>query len=134
MVREPPSRSPREEEGGESHHDDDDEEVQEEGEGEADDDDVGCPVTADGEDLPGVEQKRAWLDCDEEGRWGGGTGGELLPSLEEARRILGGLNAIKVGGVTCCFYETLGEEGREGGEEGLGEEEEEEERGSRPCK
>ena len=134
IVREPPSRSPREKEGGRGHHDDEEDDGDEEEREGWTDDDIGCPVIAKGGDMEstaGVEKKIRWLDCDEEGRWGGETG-ELLPSLEEARRILGGLNAVKVGGVTCCFYETLGEEGSKEGEEELGEEVDE--RRSRPCK
>ena len=76
---------------------------------EDDDEDVGCPVAAVGEEGHGRTGAPAWLQCDEEGRWGETR--DLVPSLEEAQRILGGLNAIKVGGVTCCFYETLGGSG-----------------------
>lgn len=94
----------------------------EEGE-EDDEDDIGCPVNwhedfeeegqqqqqdggEDGEGSGGGGP--AWLECDAEGRWGGTEGGALVPTLEEAQRILGTLDGVKVGGINLCFYETLG--------------------------
>lgn len=86
-----------------------------------DDDDIGCPVdgwVGDCEEAEAaaavVEEEaaawagRAWLERDAEGKWQGTADGALVPTLEEAQRILATLDGVKVGGLSLCFYETLG--------------------------
>ncbi len=81
------------------------------------DDDVGCPVICSeggyGYEVEEEEEQEggvtpAWLECDAKGKWGDTQGGALVPTLEEARRMLGRLDGVKVGGLSLCFYETLG--------------------------
>jgi hypothetical protein len=94
--------------------------------GDSDDEDLGCPVICseggygyggeEGEEEAAAAESnrggeaglRAWLESDAEGKWGETEGGALVPTLEEARLILGRLDGVKVGGLSLCFYETLG--------------------------